>query len=41
MLFADGVVLVPLWLIWTGRAGGFQPERAGREPGVCGACDAS
>jgi hypothetical protein len=21
MLFADGVMLVPLWLIWTGRAG--------------------
>jgi hypothetical protein len=34
MLFADGVVLVPLWLIWTGRTGGFQPERASARPGA-------
>jgi hypothetical protein len=32
--WADGVVLVPLWLIWTGRAGGFQPERASARPGA-------
>jgi hypothetical protein len=41
MLFADGVVLVPLWLIWTGRAGGFQPERASARPGAVARARAS
>jgi|SRR5438034_8770202 len=26
MLAVGGVVLLPLWLIWTGRTGGFQQE---------------
>jgi hypothetical protein len=34
MLFADGAVLVPVWLIWAGRTGGFQAERPGVRPGT-------
>lgn len=26
LLVADGLVLLPLWLIWTGRIGGLEPE---------------
>ncbi len=41
MLFAGGVVLVPLWLIWTGRTGGFQPERPSVRPGTVARARAS
>ena len=41
MLLADGAVLVPLWLIWTGHTGGFQAERPGVRPGTMARARAS
>ncbi|HEV8279523.1 MAG TPA: hypothetical protein VGQ26_28050 [Streptosporangiaceae bacterium] len=41
MLFADSAVLVPVWLIWAGRTGGFQAERPGVRPGTMARARAS